>query len=183
MNEKHLLLVAIMPDDPTTEIIEQIRQDFANKYNCKAALKPLIHITLIPPFYIEGPGTERVESLLAGSVTGMPSFTVRLRNYGTFPKNRVVFIDIEQAPELLELQANIQKIMSTEYGVAIKLQPRFHPHITIGRKDIPRSLYPAAAAEYSSKRIAHSFHCSKVALLKHDGSNWRVHSIYGLQET
>ncbi|MBS1587392.1 MAG: hypothetical protein JSS82_17800 [Bacteroidetes bacterium] len=52
MDVKCQYLLAIRPPAELTDEIHQIRIAFAEKYNCKAALKPPVHITLLPNFWM-----------------------------------------------------------------------------------------------------------------------------------
>src|SRR5436305_1991213 len=126
---KDLLLLAIIPPDDLRDQLEVIRQDFATKYDCKAALKPPIHITLIPPFYLAGEHVPPLSNLIAEIAKDEESFAITISNYGTFPKNHVIFINVETTPPLLHIQTRIEHSLSDQGLIRCKTSQPYHPHI------------------------------------------------------
>lgn len=65
---------------------------------------------------------------------------LRLTSLGTFPRAGVLFVDVEPAPRLLQLQAQVVARMA-HCGFALDSRP-YHPHITLARLRQPAKLSP-----------------------------------------
>lgn len=168
-------MLAIMPPPELTSDIEKIRRQFAEKYHCKAALKPPVHITLIPPYK----ATADTEEALAGALsewgrTQIP-FPVTLENFDTFRRNGVIFINVS-SNELLQLfQADLERKFKTLLPHAVPGHHRsYHPHVTIGYRDIPPQVFPAAANEYLAHKFFATFVTDRFYLWKHNTQRWEV---------
>lgn len=167
-------MIALMPGDEAAEQIQQVRLGFAAKYQCKAALKPPVHITLIPPFHIL---TEQEEYLINGItnlVTGTIPFDIRLDGFGAFRRKEVIFIHVENNLELSAFQAKLaegfQKLMP---GLFTENRP-YRPHVAIGYRDIPKNLFKQAADEYLSRSFELEFGADSFYLWRHDGKAWQI---------
>lgn len=168
-------MVAIMPPPPLTKDIEQIRFDFAEKYNCKAALKPPVHITLIPPYKTLPDSEEKIIPAVERWAASHMPFPVVLLNYSTFDRNGVVFINV--LPN--EDGRSFQKELRSEFLEVlplpeVKRYTSFHPHITIGYRDIPKEVFKEAANDYLSRELFAAFTVNTIYLWRHDGARWQV---------
>jgi 2'-5' RNA ligase len=174
MGTEHLYMLAIMPPRELMKDIEKIRHQFAEKYNCKAALKPPVHITIIPPYK----ATAETEDLLAPALEDWGRqhipFPVTLENFGTFRKNGVVYINITSNDLLQLFQSDLERKFKSLIPQAASGHRPYHPHITIGYRDIPPQVFPAAAHEYLSKKFFATFVTDKFYLWKHNTHKWEV---------
>ena len=50
----------------------------------------------------------------------------------------------------------------------------YHPHITIGYKDIPAGIFKEAEALYLQKELNALFNVDGAYLWKHDGKKWEI---------
>lgn len=172
---QNLYMLAIMPPAALTDEIEHIRHEFAEKYKAVAALKPPVHITLIPP-YKTFPQTEQVlMAALQQWASKQDAFPVVLKDYDFFPGNGVVFIDVVRNDRLgafrKELRQEFLKIIPASEA---KRSSSFHPHITIGYRDIPRELFPDIEREYSSRQFSAEFIADAFYLWRHTGQRWET---------
>jgi 2'-5' RNA ligase len=174
--EKQQYMFAIMPPMELGMKINEIRQQFSNKYHCKAALKPPVHITVIPPFHTYPEREPEIITEFGALASGMHSFHIEVSGYGTFRRKGVVFMNVILSSEL----KNFQAIASRKFNMilpGINRDPErpYHPHITIGYRDIPKEIFLNAAEEYLDKTFEESFSCDSFFLWRHDGKAWQVH--------
>ncbi len=179
---KDLYMVALVPPKKLVERLEEVRQEFASNYNCKAALKTPVHLTLVPPFQLE---VEKEEELVAALKAGeeLNRFAVELKDYGTFLENEVLFVSVNPSVELSVLQQAVKAWVHEGFEVSEKYHnhEEYHPHITIGRKDIPKGRFADAAKEYAELRFAAKFENKAFYLWKHNGKIWEVHTRFPLK--
>jgi 2'-5' RNA ligase len=92
----------------------------------------------------------------------------------------VIFIDVVPSDALQALQSALEQYMLIQTGISIKAYSAYHPHITIGRKDIPKQLYTTAEQEYKRKIFQTTFPCNEISLLKHNGARWEINKVFFL---
>jgi 2'-5' RNA ligase len=86
-----------------------------------------------------------VTDLLERITAGRPPFLMRLKGTGTFPPGaranaRILWAGIEEAPELMELQATLDA--ECERAGFPREDRAFHPHLTLGRVKSREGLEP-----------------------------------------
>ena len=96
MEQGRLYMMALMPPQELTLKIEKIRQEFAAAYQCKAALKPPVHITLYPPYKEHTNHELEVKSSLSRWCAQQKNFILRINGFDAFRKNGVLFINVEK---------------------------------------------------------------------------------------
>jgi 2'-5' RNA ligase len=174
MKQSALHMVALMPPPELTRQIERIRHEFAASYHCKAALKPPVHITLYPPFRTK----EESENLLACTLSlccsRQPEFPVQIKNFGAFRRNGVIFITVALSEALVNLQRDMAGELNKLLTADIGTHQSYHPHITIGYRDIPAHVFPDAVMVYEGKSFEGSFQVEEVCLWKHTGILWET---------
>lgn len=173
METKCQYLFVIEPPKELADEIHKIRVAFAEKYNCKAALKPPVHITLLPNYWAVARTEAKVLSLDAWAATIQP-FEMQLRDFGTFPTNGVVFIDVEKSPQLANLHKGLSIVKDMLPSGTIRAVGSLNPHITIGYRDIPKEQYEAAATAYMQKTFDAAFTVNSFQLWKHNGKRWET---------
>lgn len=170
----NLCMIALVPQEPLRETIKHLREEFAGKYNCKAALKPPVHITLVDPFEAEEKDLKAAEILLLKVALQLNPFQVPLHNYKTFNRG-VVYIHAEPIAELkylrVELISRMRKLLDED---TIKKFPVYTPHLTIGYRDIPKHRFEEAAMEYASRKFSGLIEAEHFELWQHDGNQWQV---------
>jgi 2'-5' RNA ligase len=164
---EYLFFVAILPPPKITDEIEEIRNQCSLDHQVYTALKPPVHITLIPPFKLEKELETKLVSSLEQSRSFEP-FEQQLQDYGSFPP-RVVFINANKNTGILALH----KILKEKLKLFLKDSPRsFHPHITIAYRDVEPLVYEQIMEAYSKRRFRETFTVDKFTLLRHDGQKW-----------
>ena len=180
MEAKCQYLFVVEPHAELADEIHKIRVAFAEKYNCKAALKPPMHITLIPTYWAV-PRTEAKLFQLDEWAATLQPFRLRLKDFGTFPGNGVVFIDVERNPELIALHKGLSIVKDILPSGTFRAIGSLNPHITIGYRDIPPELYEQAANEYLQKTFSAEFAVDAFHLWKHNGKRWETLHSYKMK--
>ncbi len=171
-----------MPPKKLIERLEEVREEFASNYQCKAALKTPVHLTLVPPFQLEtGKDEELVAALKAGE--DLNRFAIELKDYGYFEENEVLFVSVQPSVALSVLQQAVNGWVHDGFTVSEKYQnhEEYHPHITIGRKDIPKGRFADAVKEYSALSFTAKFENKAFYLWKHNGKAWEIHTRFPLK--
>ncbi len=169
------LFLALLPPPELQAQVTAIKQQVAEQFASRAALRSPPHITLVPPF--EWPTTQL--TALTGSLEEFAKeqapVAVELRGFGAFAP-RVIYIHVEPSPELQQLQAKAQRHMSLLLNLqATTAPPRpFVPHITVAFRDLRPAQFRAAWPQFQSRPFQGSFLASALTLLAHDGRRWQV---------
>ena len=180
MEVKCQYLFVVVPPAELADEIHRIRIAFAGKYNCKAALKPPVHITLIPTYWAVPRAETKLLYLNDWAATLKP-FPVKLINFGTFPNNGVVFINVEKSAELDALHTGLSKVKDVLPSGTFRSIGSLQPHITIGYRDIPPELYEQATNEYLQKTFSADFIADSFQLWKHNGKRWETLHTYKME--
>jgi 2'-5' RNA ligase len=177
MTEKkseNLYFIAILPPEPLYTEALTLKQHFKDRYNSKAALNSPPHITLHMPFkWKESKEAELVSSLEKFSEKQKP-FEIRLAGFGAF-KPRVISIDVKKDEALAVLQKNLKRFCKTELNLfnADYKEFAYHPHLTLAFRDLKKAEFYKAWEEFKDKRFEATFRVDSIALLKHDGKEWK----------
>lgn len=164
-----LFFIAILPPSAISKDIDGIRKQCSLEHQVYSALKPPVHITLIPPFKLDPTLQNKLIASLEQSRNFLP-FMQELRNYDGFPP-KVVFINAIKNPGITGLHKMLKenlKIYSKESAGSI------NPHITIAYRDVDPNIYDQIMEVYNKRRFHAHFMVDKFALLKHDGEKWNL---------
>ncbi|HMI03797.1 MAG TPA: 2'-5' RNA ligase family protein [Pedobacter sp.] len=164
-----LFFVAILPPPEISADIDEIRKQCSVDYQIYSALKPPVHITLIPPFKL----SVALENKLVTSLQhcrNFRSFGQELHDYDGFPP-KVIFIRANKSPGIIALH----KTITTKIRPYLKESPgSINPHVTIAYRDVEEHVYEKIMQAYSKKHFRVNFDVNKFALLKHDGKKWNL---------
>lgn len=179
-----LYFIALLPDRELAERITNIKNSFARNYNCVAALKTMPHITLKSPFK-RGPEVEvEMHMRLQHFFEQHNGFTVQLSGFGCFdnPKNKVIYINVLKNEQLSQLHKNLMSYLQSELYFREPETPfAFHPHITLGYRDLSPENFSQAWKVYEHAEFTGKFKVSAAFLLKHNYRNWEVLSMFQLK--
>lgn len=173
--QNNLYFVALLPPSPVYEEAQEYRLYFKENYNSEHALKSPPHITLLSPFRLEKEKYDQLESVLDGISQSITPFTVRLRNFSTFPPG-VIYIDVESDEELINLQQKLEQTARKKSDLFNYNYHRrdYHPHLTLAFKDLSKDNFHKAWQEFKDKKYRADFKAESLTLLKHDGQCWQV---------
>jgi 2'-5' RNA ligase len=174
MERERLYMMAIVPPPDLAEEIGKIREEFAEAYNCKAALKQPVHITLYPPYKEFDDHEAEVRKVLTKWVATQTSFDLEISGFDAFKDNGVVFLDVVKNDSLKQLHKGFSSQLTKLLQPKIKSNQSYHPHITIGYRDIPKEVFPKAVKDFLPRKFASSFRVDRVLFWRHNGKNWET---------
>ena len=173
MPEKKLFFIALIPPEPIKSEVIAFKKEVEENFNSKAALRSPPHITLHMPFqWREDREDQLKEKLGLFQFENFP-INIELKDFDFF-EPRVVYVDVMKNPELTQLQKELVVYVRKEFNVfnADYKDKPFHPHMTIGFRDLKKSVFPEVKEHYSEKKYEADFEVSNICLLKHNGKTW-----------
>jgi 2'-5' RNA ligase len=175
MTEEQLYLWAILPPPDLEGRIEAARQEFAGNFQCFKALRPPVHLTLYQPFKTSDMLAGRHIDQLKAWISTQPGFSLALNGFSFFENARspVVFIDVLPDTALEELNAGLSHKTVELFGLQGG-RTRFHPHFTIGYRDIPPGIFPEIKKAYRNRPFSASFEVSSIYFFRHSGLKWEL---------
>lgn len=178
MYKESLYFIAIILPLVTASEIEIFRLEMAEKYNSKAALKVMPHITLKAPFKLSADGGRELLEWFKSVPVQASTFTIELNNFGSFDnsKNKVIYVRPHLSRQLAALHNDIIISFSTMYPHIRNSthEHMFNPHITIAYRDLSLENFQLAWDDYRYKTYLSNFVCDRISLLKHNGLRWEV---------
>ena len=105
--------------------------------------------------------------------SGLRPFDVQLLNFNSFAP-RVIFIDVVSNENLSALQKKLLRFCKKELNLfnADYKDQAFHPHLTLAFRDLKKSMFAEAWAEFGSKPFSATFLVEQFSLLNHNGKVW-----------
>lgn len=173
MLDKELCFLAIIPPEEILDYLWGLKHQVAQEYLSKAALRSPPHITIHMPFKIPLKKKSRLVKELTNFSIQQPTFSLSLSGFGSFPP-KVIYVKVEENQQLSTLQQELGKLMASKlsiYNANYRSKP-FHPHITIGFRDLKKDMFLKAWDFYSVKTYHTEFEVNQIALLIHDGKKW-----------
>ena len=170
-----LYFIALLPPQSIQDYATEVKQYFADNYDSKHAFKSPPHITLQPPFEWDSSQIIELEDCLEKFVIGRSSIPIILDGYNAFAP-RVIYIDVVQSADLMNLQFELMSNLETNLGIVDKVGKSrgFTPHMTVAFKDLKKSQFKAAWNEFENKELHFEFTASKLTLLKHEEKKWNI---------
>lgn len=171
--------IALLPPPKIQADANAIKQEFADRYESRAAQKSPPHITLQAPFERPLDELSQLEQQLFDFAAQQDPISITLDGFAPFPP-RVIFIQVQRSPELLALQVQLAVWLEERLNL---VDPRsagrsFQPHMTVAFRDLTKQNFHLAWQEFQGR----SFHCEWVAthltLLVHTGQQWVVHQSF-----
>ncbi|MDX2100041.1 MAG: 2'-5' RNA ligase family protein [Leptolyngbyaceae cyanobacterium bins.59] len=173
--------VALLPPEEIQVQVSAIKQQFADRYDSKAALKSPPHITLQPPFEWAIDDVSTIQNQLYLFAQTHPAIPITLNGFGAFPP-RVIYVDVVKSSELLHLRQDLIQEFKTVFNLVnpIDEQRPFAPHMTVAFRDLSRDHFKAAWPEFQTQSIHFDFVATHLTLLIHKGQRWIEHSNFTL---
>lgn len=176
--------VAIIPPPPVYEEVLALKEYFRDKYGSKAALRSPPHITLHMPFVWNQTKEDKLIAKIKDFSGRYDPVKVCLDNFSSFPP-RVIFIKVTESDALDTMQRDLHRFFKRELDIfnANYKESPFHPHLTIAFRDLKKSQYALAWAEFSEREYKAEFMADKLALLKHNGKAWDILKEFPLESS
>lgn len=172
MPQTHLYYIALLPSEELQNTITKIKEELAEKYNTRHALKSPPHITLQIPFRMPQENEDELQKLLQNLAEKQDQFSLHLKGIGNFGQNSI-FIQVRPTEKLNLLHSELQKEIQT-FHKPNKQEKNFHPHITLATRDLDRKLFPQAWNNFKNCDFEATFNVNSISLLKHNGKSWDV---------
>jgi 2'-5' RNA ligase len=177
-----LYFIALLPRPEQQEVLTDIKLHIKSKYGASHALKSPPHITIIPPFRMNGTEEKTLTSMLSKFAGNQMAFSVILRNYNAF-KPRVIYVAIEENNNLLRLHSDLKTYLIEECIIVDDAPKRaFRAHLTLATRDLEKEMFYKAWDEFREKTIELEFEAESISLLKHNGKNWDVLSSFSFNK-
>jgi len=170
-----LYFIALLPPQQIQDYATEIKQYFADNYDSKHAFKSPPHITLQPPFEWDSGKLTDLEECLQKFIMGRNLIPIILDGYNAFAP-RVIYIDVVQTPDLMNLQADLMAYLENNLGIVDETGKSrgFTPHMTVAFKDLKKNQFKAAWMEFENRELHFEFDASKLTLLKHENKKWNI---------
>ena len=173
-NRTSLYFIAILPDDKISRELTSFKQDFADRFESKRALRIMPHITLKIPFRFPVDEHNELISWFEHLPLSQPAFNVQIHGFGSFKKKKIIYAKPEVNPNLVNLQKELIGLLKLKYPHTVHCDDEnFSPHMTIAYRDLSPYLFNSAWKEYENKQYHATFPVNEISLLEHNGS-WSV---------
>ena len=176
MPRENLYFIALITPDAISAEITGFKNDMAQNYSTKAALKSMPHITLKAPFNLPAENHAALLHWFANLGIATSPFEIDINNFGSFAnaKNPVIYVHPVMSPSLSGLQKQIITDFEKTYPeIPVHyLEQQFRPHITIAYRDLLYPDFERAWAVYKHKTYKAAFTTYSFWLLQHDGTQW-----------
>lgn len=167
-----LYFVALVPDEPLRSKLTELKEWMYKEYGTKAALRSPPHITLHMPFKWKPEKENLLEESLSALANELTSFEVKLLNFSCF-KPRVIYVGVEENSELDKVKKKVMDVSRKVWKLDLPRDMRgFHPHITIGFRDLKKPEFFKAWDAVKDKPFESIFSVHTITLLKHNGKSW-----------
>lgn len=177
-----LNFLALLPPKALSEEIKVIKQEIAQKYNCKRALRLPAHITLVPPFKLEEERVQELKDQLVDFCHKFSELTIRLKGFGAFPP-RVIFIEVSNPEEIRPFRDQLLTVLETFLPYETNNSGRpFRPHITLATRDLSRDNFYPAWEDLKKRVFNKQFEVSELTLFRHNGKTWDLKSSFRFQK-
>jgi len=172
--------VALMLSPEADDFAQQVIRDLKARYRTSTA-KAAPHITLQAPFRWPIAEVASLEGAIAQVSHTLSPIPVHLSGFGSFPP-RVIYIDVEKTPELLQTQAQVSDCLQQQ-PQAIELKPErrtFAPHVTVASRKLDRMTFQTIWSEVQEQTVEFEYVCDRLTLLIYDRQGWRIHREFPL---
>ncbi len=172
----NLYFIAIVPPSEICEEITKIRQNFADRFYSKYALKVIPHITLKAPFKFPAKFHSLLSQWFGQTPVIIKPFQQELKNFGCFANRNkpVIFIQPVMNESLLFLHNHVidHFIKAFPEDPLMNLELKYNPHITVAYRDLLPEQFKLAWKEYRLKEYAATFEVNSFHLLQHNVKQW-----------
>ena len=173
-------MIALIPPEPLAKKIREVQSHIEKKYGSSESLRRPVHLTLIPPFRRTLNEVKQMEEVLQSFCSSEEAFLVRIDGFDCFERNRVIFLSIRPPGPVASFRQELRDTLEMECALFLEARERkFHPHITVGYRDLYREPFENAWEEFNGMDFRDVWEASTVDLLIHDGE-WKPMSVFHL---
>ena len=169
-----MYFIAIVAPETINQQVLKWKLWMKEQYNCEVALRSPAHITLIPPFWMNG----ELETALLDSLNEFSkkenSFQIQLKDFSCF-KPRVIYVDVLQNEQLNALKNKLLAFLLAKNKFPFTNDDHsFHPHVTIATRDLHKKAFYEAWEYFKEKKYKADWIANGISLLRHNKKNWDV---------
>ncbi len=166
--EQSLWFLAILPSPDVADRVRAVQQEIADRFGPRKILRIPVHVTLEAPFRLNEEDAARMTEHLRTLSAGQPSFSLELRNFGTF-RHSVVFLEVVPNLALLELHEHTSALLRDEHAYikARSWQQGYTPHVTVANRDVTPAAHRAIWSEFNTRKFYAKFDVNEIHLLRH----------------
>lgn len=157
-------LVLALPYAEINEEVRGFKRDFFKQHGAYSGQNSCAHVRLIS-FFQMSDREERVLSSIADVVSNMQSFEVFLNGFNVDNRQRELYIDILNKESLSDVYHVLRMKLFEELVSLSFLNPRYEPHLSIG-KDLSPLQFIGAAEEYKEKPYTNNFRITRLHVLR-----------------
>jgi 2'-5' RNA ligase len=175
--ERRIYFIALLPNAEVGKEIIRLKQEFADHYEARQALRVLPHITLQVPFTAKPFMEEAFCTGLAEFAASQSPFDIHLDGFGAvhLRNRRVLYIHVYKDPQITALHSKLIGYLRKEFGFSSMLaRYGYNPHISIAVNDLKRDELEAAWDEYRQRPFDATFRVNNLYLFRHSGTSWEV---------
>jgi 2'-5' RNA ligase len=175
--ESKIYFIALLPNAEIGKEIIRLKQEFAEKYDARRALRVLPHITMQVPFTANPLLEKTLCPGLSTFAASMTPFEIKLSGFGgfSFTKRKVLYINVEKNEGIVHLHQQMMEFLRKEFGFSHMLaRYGFNPHISLAFRDLSDLEFELAMEEYRLRPFEASFQVRNLYLLRHTGTSWEV---------
>ncbi len=157
-------LLIIQPDASVAEKINNLKKDFADKYECSQAVYSKPHITLIKFIQLQM-NEPRIIRVINEIITRFDAIQIKINGFASFPAH-TIYVNIETKNDIITL-VKLLKPIQAFLKIDNEHKPHYitEPHLTIARKLLPWQ-YEKGWLEYSHTSLVTGFRANEVVLLR-----------------
>ena len=182
-----MYFIAIILPPEICDAITEFKKDIGDRFQSKAALKLIPHITLKAPFTPPIAEREQVVQWFQTMIVSVPPFQQQLQDFGAFRnrRNPVIYVKPVINASLQRLQKEVvENFMGAYPGEQVtRSETEFHPHVTIAYRDLSPAMFKKAWPEYRSEKYEAGFEVKSFDLMQHDGRMWNSISNFLLAQS
>lgn len=168
----NLYLVALLFPEGVNEKVRIVQREISQDFGFKKSLSKPVHITLIPPFE----ATSAIENNPVFQQTAdlTHSFKIVLKDFSCFPnpKNPVLFVHLEDNPELTRLFHTLQRLWEEDFNPRVTWLKHFTPHVTVAYRDTEPVKFRELWARFKDRVFDAAFMQENLTLLRMDNGVW-----------
>ncbi len=167
--------MAILPPEPILSEVKAFKNDLAEKYGTRTALRSPAHITLYMPFHRREDEEAALSATLASFGAAYQAFDIHLDGFDCF-EPRVLFIHPEENSSLQNIQSDLKTVLKEKLGIfnARFYHQTFHPHMTIANRDWEEAQFYQAWEEFKNKVYQRTFSAQTISLLRLGENRWEI---------
>ena len=170
--------VALMLPPEVEAYANETIGELHSQYRTRTA-KAAPHITLQAPFLWDPSQIDDLSQAIAAIAAQQSPVPVTLDGFDAF-KPRVLYINVEKAPELLALQTSLAQHLQQLDITDPKAKSRsFSPHVTVASRNLSPALFRRIWADLQQRPVHFEFWGDRLTLLIYK-DRWHIHSEYSL---